>query len=240
MNIVSSTHGVFRLSLIKLALVLCGLYFLASCQVDKQYSTVNTAILEDIHAALEESSGGAMDANSETNEPPDAVLQALVPGLSLSSAALVPVEERFDFVVREPLEAREFFGLLAEGTQYSVVVHPGVSGSISALDLKNVTIQEALDQVSTLYGYNINRSGNVFQIIPGGVQTRIFKVDYLNVSRNGTSNMSVVAGGILANGQNNQGNQNGFNGGSQFGNSGNNNFGGINGQNGQNGIAGTI
>ena len=46
------------------------------------------------------------------------------------------------------------------------------SGTISALDLKNVTIEEALDQVSALYGYSISRSGNIFQVTPGGMETR--------------------------------------------------------------------
>ena len=45
------------------------------------------------------------------------------------------------------MDAREFFALLTSGTEYSVAVHPGVTGSISALDLKNVTLQEALDPV---------------------------------------------------------------------------------------------
>lgn len=204
-----------------------------------QYETVNRQILDDIQAELEAAT--RVTARS-SDQPPEEVLQALVPGLTLESVALQPVEERFDFAVREPMEAREFFALLTEGTDYSIVVHPGISGTISALDLKNVTIQEALDQVRALYGYTINRSGSIFQVMPGGLETRIFKVNYLNVNRNGNSNMSVVTSGLVNgagnngfNGGFNNGINNGFNNGignfntgnlGAFGNNGLNGFGG--------------
>lgn len=168
---------------------------LTACQ-GPQYRTVNREVLGDIQQTLETASAVTAQPGPD-GQPPAAVLEALVPGLTLNSAVLQPVEERFDFVVQAPMDAREFFTLLTEGTDFSIAIHPEVSGAISALDLKNVTIQEALDQVSALYGYAITRTGNIYQVLPGGLQTRIFKVDYLNVSRNGTSNMSIVASGIM-------------------------------------------
>lgn len=172
-----------------------GLLLLAACQSPTP-RTVNSEVMGDIQQALESSS--AQNSAATANQPaPDEVLQALVPGLTLSSQALQPVEARFDFAVQQPMDAREFFTLLTTGTDYSIALHPGVTGTISALDLKNVTIQEAMDQVSALYGFSITRTGNIFQVMPGGMQTRIFKIDYLNVTRNGNSNMSVVGGGIM-------------------------------------------
>lgn len=233
--------------------LLCLALFALSACTSPQYQTVNHEVLEDIQGSLETASAGAA-TDTMPEQPPEDVLQALVPGLTLNSAALQPVEDRFDFAVQEPMEAREFFSLLTDGTDYSVVVHPSVNGMISALDLKNVTIQEALDQISALYGYSIKRSGSIFQVTPGGMETRIFKVDYLNVNRIGTSNMSVVTSGLLnsggsgnnTNGNNNNGNNNNFNSGNfssndplaggNFGN-GNGNNGNSNGAGGSNGGA---
>lgn len=209
------------------------LFMLGAC-TSPQYETVNRDVLDDIQTELGTAATGGADALSE--QPPEDVLLALVPGLTLNSEALQPVEERFDFAVQEPMDAREFFTLLTEGTDYSIAIHPNVSGTISTLDLKNVTIQEALDQVSSLYGYSITRTGNIFQVMPGGLETRIFKVDYLNVNRNGTSNMSVVTSGLLSGGGgNNSSNNNNFNNGSN--NNLNNNNGNF-GNNNQNGGGG--
>lgn len=196
-----------------LTLALCAL----SACTTPQYETVNRDIMVDLQAQLEAASAPSPAAE----QPPEDILQALVPGITLESPALQPIEERFDFAVREPMSAREFFSLLTAGTDYSVVVHPEITGNISALELKNVTIQEVLDQIRAIYGYTINRSGNIFQVMPGGLETRIFKVNYLNVNRNGNSNMSVVTSGLVngSGGVNNINGINGFGGGG-FGNVG--------------------
>jgi len=82
------------------------------------------------------------------------------------------------------------------------VVHPDVKGSVSALDLKNVTVQDVLDQIIEIYGYSITLDDGVYQIRPGGLQTRIFKLNYLNVTRSGSSTMQITASGISEGSQN--------------------------------------
>jgi MSHA biogenesis protein MshL len=215
--------------------LLAGLWLtLAGCQIDGEHKTVDREVLDDIDTQL--SAAASSGGPAVEGQPPQSVLEALVPGLTIDAGDLPDTAERFDFVVQEPMDAREFFRLLTEGTEYSIAIHPSVQGSVSALDLKNVTIEEALAQISGLYGFTIERSGNIFQVLPGGVQTRIFKVDYLNVNRNGNSNMSVVAGGIVANNSSGGfgggfggGFNNGFNNGG-FGNGFGNNGLGNNGQ----------
>ena len=232
-NGIRETHG--RNSAIARHCMVILLLALSACAA--QYETVNRDVLDDIDSELSAASAGSEPGSSEG--PPEDVLQALVPGLTLDSAALQPVEERFDFAVIEPMDAREFFSLLTEGTDYSIALHPGITGTISVLDLKNVTIQEAMDQVSALYGYSITRTGNIFQVTPGGLQTRIFHVNYLNVNRTGTSNMAVVSNGLTSGGGNG-GNNNGFGnngvGNNGFGNNGVNNGNFNNGNNGNNGF----
>src|SRR5690606_33028341 len=74
---------------------------LAACQ-SGQYRSVNTEVLAEIEQALE-TSRQQVGPSETTGQAPEEVLQALVPGLSLSSAALQPVEERFDFSVQQPM-----------------------------------------------------------------------------------------------------------------------------------------
>lgn len=189
----------------------CLLLLLAGCQVGR-HATLDTEVLGEIQGAMDEAAGRqAPQQPAETapgEGPPRDVLEELVPGLTLDSDLLDETEERFDLTVQQPMNAREFFSLLTEGTDYSIVVHPNVSGEISALDLKNVTIEEALEQLSEIYSFVVNRSGgDIFQILPGGLQTRMFSVNYLNVTRDGNSNMQITSTGIS------QGGLGGFGGG---------------------------
>jgi len=167
---------------------------LVACESNSKYSGIDTAVLEEVQSEFEDIKTG--NSASETHTPSEDILQALVPGLTLDSEVLRPVEERFDFTIKDSLDVRDFFTLLTEGTDFSIAVHPAIEGTVSSLDLKNVTLEEALEQVSELYGFALNKSGDVFQVLPGGMQTRIFKIDYLNVSRQGNSNMQITSIGI--------------------------------------------
>ncbi len=120
---------------------------------------------------------------------PLAVADALLPPLKPAAA---PVEERFSIAFSD-IPARQFFAAIASGTRYNLLVHPDVSGTISA-DLKKVTLFEALDAVRNLYGYDYVVDGKQIIIKPLTMQTRVFHVNYLNNSRRGTSDTRVSAG----------------------------------------------
>jgi MSHA biogenesis protein MshL len=126
-------------------------------------------------------------------EPMDTTLQALMPGLSLSDNVLAPVVERFN-VMAENENARDFFNNLVAGTDYGVIVSTEVEGQIS-INLPNVTIEEVMNTVAEIYDYQITRRGNIYEVKPQGMVTRIFTIDYLNVSRDGSSSVSITSGG---------------------------------------------
>jgi MSHA biogenesis protein MshL len=74
-------------------------------------------------------------------------------------------------------------------------VHPNVSGTIS-LSLKDVTLREALESIRDLYGYEFRADGSRISVQPAGLQTRVFRVNYLTGTRRGTSEVRVQSGSV--------------------------------------------
>jgi MSHA biogenesis protein MshL len=156
-----------------------------------------------------------------------AVADALLPPAS-SLATQLPkarpaLEERFN-VSFNNVPAQQFFRAIVAGTRYNILVHPDVSGSITA-NLKDVTLQETLEAVREMYGYDYRIDGTRISIKPLTMQTRMFRVNYLIGNRRGVSNLRVSSTSVSnavnnqngsqgnnQNGQNNQNNPNNPNG----------------------------
>ena len=127
---------------------------------------------------------------------PSAVEEALLPPLRMEmpSVAGQPIEPRFDLSVNNA-PAQQVFLSLVNGTRYSMLVHPNVSGTIS-LTLKDVTLREALESIRDLYGYEFRADGSRISVQPAGLQTRVFRVNYLTGTRRGTSEVRVQSGSV--------------------------------------------
>ncbi|MDD3482265.1 pilus (MSHA type) biogenesis protein MshL [Azovibrio restrictus] len=131
-----------------------------------------------------------------------AIDAALLPPIQLPTAvAPQPLEPRFDLAVAEAPAAQVFLALV-DGTRYSMLLPPDVSGSIT-LNLKNVTVREALEVIRDLYGYDFRIQGNRISVQPNTPQTRIFQVSYLASKRGGTSATRVVSSNASNNGSSN-------------------------------------
>jgi MSHA biogenesis protein MshL len=105
-----------------------------------------------------------------------------------------PLDQRFDLNVSGAPAAQVFLAIVS-GTRYSMVVHPDVRESIT-VNLKDITVLEALDTMRDLYGYEYRVQGNRITVLPITLQTRIFNVNYIQASRSGKSDVRVSSGSI--------------------------------------------
>lgn len=126
---------------------------------------------------------------------PDAVAASLLPPLKIEIPAVRPPEEQRFNLAFNNVPAQQFFNAIAAGTRYNMLVHPDVTGTISA-NLKDVTLFEALDAMRELYGYDYKVEGRRIYIKPLTIQTRVFQVNYLTGNRNGTSDIRVTSGSV--------------------------------------------
>ncbi len=126
----------------------------------------------------------------------DAVNNALLPPLTMDMPKVEskPLENKFDLTVNNT-PVNQVFMAIVSGTRYSMLLHPDVSGSIS-LNLKDVTVFEALEAIRELYGYDYKMDGTRIYIQPIALQTRIFQVNYLTGLREGKSLLRVSGGSV--------------------------------------------
>ena len=127
---------------------------------------------------------------------PPAVEAALLPPLRMEmpSAAGRPIETRFDLSVNNAPAAQVFMSIVS-GTRYSMLIHPNLGGTIS-VNLKDVTILEALESIREIYGYEYRIDGSRISVQPAGLQTRIYRVNYLTGRRQGSSDLRVQSGSV--------------------------------------------
>ncbi len=139
---------------------------------------------------------------AEPRKPPTpaAIDQALLPPLRMEMPDVrgQPIDARFDLSVNNA-PAAQVFNSIVSGTRYSMLVHPGVTGTIS-VNLKDVTIREALDALREIYGYDYRIDGTRVFVQPAGLQSRVFQVNYLQGQRRGMSDLRVQSGAVTDSG----------------------------------------
>ena len=138
---------------------------------------------------------GAVGSRSKGTD--DALGQAMLPPLQLDlPASAQSVEPRFDLAVSNAPAAQVFMALVS-GTRYSMLVAPEVAGNVT-VNLKSVTVREALETLRDLYGYEFRFQGTRIHIQPNTMQTRLFQINYLANKRQGQSEVRVISSSISA------------------------------------------
>ncbi len=160
---------------------------LSACTTPGGRNTTADVIRHEMDAAAQESAKPSK---------PDAVNSALLPPLSVNMPRMdnKPLEAKFDLTVNNT-PASQVFMAIVSGTRYSMLVHPDVSGNIS-LNMKDVTVFEALEAIRELYGYEYKVDAARIYIQPISMQTRIFQVSYLTGQRKGESSLRVSGGSV--------------------------------------------
>jgi MSHA biogenesis protein MshL len=220
------------------ALSLCFIAIaLAGCQATKS-SHVEKSLAKELDAQM----------RTEVPEPqPAAELESAVSDYLLAGETAKPSDtlftaDKYDINARQ-IDAVSFFSGLVKDTPFSVAIHPAIMGLIS-LDLKQVELDTIFDLVSDLYGFHIERIGNIYKVFPAGMRTETFSVNYLLMKRDGNTQTSIISGGVSENAgnnnnRNNNGGSNNFSGNSQVSNNqgGNNSSNGNGNGNGSNGTS---
>lgn len=185
-----------------------ALSLIASCAWTPRETRDNSTVaaIQDELAAIDKQSS----EKAQPVLPPEQLDSALMP--ELLPAAKKPGEERFDISV-DNVDARSFFMGLVKGTGFNMVVHPDVQGTLS-LELSDVTVEEVMEVVNEVYGYPYRIKRNLIQILPGGIRSEVFHIDYLSLKRRGLSetqvrNGEVSSAGSSTSGSNNNNNNNG-------------------------------
>lgn len=148
---------------------------------------------------------------NDTPPPPPDFNQELLSEVSRYKALPTQTATKTFDVSASDVDVRPFFDALVDGTPYSVAVHPQVSGQIS-LTLKEVALDDVLKIVSRMYPLDVFMEGKVIQVMPSQLKTESIPVNFLMIKRFGLSNVSVIAGGVSEQNQNNGGNNGGING----------------------------
>ncbi len=127
---------------------------------------------------------------------PPAVAAVLAPqsDLELPRSAAQPLEPRFDLAVSNAPAQQVFLGI-ASGTRYSMLLHPEVAGIIT-VNLKDVTVPEAMSALRELYGYDFRIDGGNIFVQPITPQTRFYAIAYPSEIRQGKSDLRVISGAV--------------------------------------------
>ena len=167
--------------------VCAGLLLLAGCAAPTARNQAADAIQREMNQAVQD--------NVKPSRV-DEVNNALLPPLAmiLPKAGIKPTETKFDLTVNNT-PVSQVFTAIVSGTRYSMLLHPDVSGSVS-LNLKDVTVLEALEAIREMYGYDYKLDGSRIYIQPLSLQTRIYQVSYLTGQRQGSSSLRVSGGSV--------------------------------------------
>ncbi|MCF6249742.1 MAG: pilus (MSHA type) biogenesis protein MshL [Methylococcaceae bacterium] len=132
----------------------------------------------------------------KTHTPPAAITNALIPDINQTFLSTTQNSGPTQFNISlHDIDAREFFMGLVIDTDENMLVHPDVSGLIT-LELKNVTVAQVMDAVQKVYGYDYKKNDIGYIVYPATLQTKIFKLNRLDLIRAGESSTRVSSGQI--------------------------------------------
>ncbi|MCH8550797.1 MAG: secretin N-terminal domain-containing protein [Natronospirillum sp.] len=110
--------------------------------------------------------------------------------------------ERFD-VSATDVELAQFLDDLAEVANTNILLDSGVNGTVS-LRLRDVTVRDVMHALQDQMGIAFSRTDYGYRVSGDQLQTRMFRVNYLDVQRSGSSTTGISTGQITSGGQSSQ------------------------------------
>ena len=196
-------HMKLKNSLISNALVLAAALVITGCQT--------YGVGEEVKPHIRDELNRSQNTPVSKPAPPPQLNQELLSEVARYQSLPAPTSQKMFAVSANNVDVRPFFDALVEDTPYSVAVHPAVSGQIS-LTLKDVALDDVIKIISRMYPLDVFLEGKVIQVMPSQLKTESIPVNFLMIKRFGVSNVSVIAGGVSEQDQNNGGNNGGING----------------------------
>jgi MSHA biogenesis protein MshL len=183
---------VFTQKITKKIVIFTILATLGSCSTEAPKTPTS---IEQMHATLREAIRLDKNIGHPSPSVPRSVSEAMLPqsnpGLRAENQLAM---HRFN-VSADKMPAKVFFTGLVDGTPYNMAVAPNIEGEIT-LSLKNVTIQETMDAVRDMYGYEYRKTSYGYEVSPPELETQIFNINYLDVTRNGKSTTEMTSGQV--------------------------------------------
>lgn len=126
--------------------------------------------------------------NSETRATPNVQSPSALTDdlLSLTSA---DAQARFD-IEAKARPAKQFFADLGQAQGLNILVDPAVNDDIT-LSLRNVSLQQVISALRDSYGYDFRKTDYGYRVSPSALTTRVYRLNYLNLERSGSSKTSV-------------------------------------------------
>ena len=148
--------------------------------------------------ALDRINEELMRAATERKQPSsENIDRAMMPPLQIDlPRTLNEGEPRFDLSVVDAPAAQVFMALVS-GTRYSMLLPPELPGRLT-VNLKDVTLREALETIRELNGYEFKIQGTRIFIQPNVLQSRVFQINYLSSRRQGSSDLRVTSSSAAA------------------------------------------
>ena len=179
----------------------------------------DTSTIDEIRAQLKKAATPARKAaepGQKSAPVPGEVGDSLLPPIKgpLPRMSGAQLEQRFDLVVTDAPISEVLLGIV-HGTPYSILVKPKtpvssateVPGPAPAaagmtpepagrvtINLKNVTVFEALESIREVYGYDYTLDGTRIYVQQPELQTRLYHVNYIIGQRRGVSDLQVIGG----------------------------------------------
>jgi len=168
------------------------IFFIVSCAKNevRPSSAVTTAFNAEKSSAL----SGQSSLNPSYGQVNVSALPASVvstPTIQTNTSARAP---RFD-VKANNVPVKTFLMGLVKDTNINIVPHPDLVGNIS-LDMKQVSIDMVLRSLSEIYGYAYDLGPSGYKVYLPKLASRLFHINYLNVVREGKSQLRVSSGQI--------------------------------------------